>query len=86
MASIIQSVLQNQAQVQAQAQSQVQFTSILPFQMAQLQFLNGLLTSSVLPVSMSIRQVARAKNQSVVVGNLGAVTTGAQNANPLNVA
>jgi hypothetical protein len=30
-------------------------------------------------------QASRAKNQNVITGNLAAVTTGDQNANPLNV-
>lgn len=85
MSIITQLVTQNQAQAQAQAQGQVQFTSILPFQNAQLLFLNGLLTSSVLPAAMTIRQVARARNQQVITGNLGAVTTGTQTASPVNV-
>jgi len=63
----------NQSQDQSQAQSQSQ---------AQGQFGFPLIHLRVLPVGA---QVATATNQNVVVGNTGAVTTGPQSANAVNV-
>ena len=62
----------NQAQVQAQQQQQSQ---------AILAALNGLAFSL-----NGLTQIAHATNQNVIAGNAGAVTTGAQSANPVNVA
>jgi hypothetical protein len=61
---------------------------ISPIQMAQMQFLLSQLQmvrffSFLAPQRL---QVAKARNQQIITGNLAAVTTGAQNANPINVA
>jgi hypothetical protein len=62
----------NQAQVQSQAQQQ-----------QQQQFA---ILSSIASSLNGLTQIAHATNQNVIAGNTGAVTTGAQNANPVNVA
>jgi hypothetical protein len=62
----------NQAQAQAQAQQQQQQQLILLSQICQ-----GL---------ANVTQIAHATNSNVIAGNTGAVTTGAQTANPVNVA
>jgi hypothetical protein len=62
----------NQAQNQNQAQQQ---------QQQQFQIL-GQIAASL----NGLTQIAHATNQNVIAGNTGAVTTGAQNANPVNVA
>lgn len=67
--NVTQTVNQNQAQLQAQAQQQQQF----------------LITNNLLQAILSQAQVAQATNQSLIIGNSGAVVGGAQNANPTNV-
>jgi len=61
----------NQNQLQLQAQAQAQANAV-----------NSLLGC----VHQLAAQVARATNSNVIVGNTGASTTGAQTANPTNVA
>jgi hypothetical protein len=68
--SVSQTVNQAQAQTQQQQQQQQQFAILGQIVSA----LNGL------------TQVAHATNQNVIAGNTGAVQTGQQNANPVNVA
>jgi hypothetical protein len=60
-------------QAQAQSQSQQQEQGQLGFPLVHL---------SVLPIG---GQLASATNQNVIVGNIGAVSTGPQNANAVNV-
>ncbi len=67
--NVTQQVTQNQAQLQAQAQQQQQFQ----------------VTSNLLQAILSQAQIAQATNQSLIIGNTGAVVGGAQNANPTNV-
>lgn len=67
---ITQTVNQVQAQAQAQQQQQQQF----------------LILSNIAQSLAGITQIAHATNQNVIAGNTGAVTTGPQNANPVNVA
>lgn len=67
--NVTQTVNQNQAQIQAQAQQQQQF----------------LITNNLLQAILSQAQVAQATNQSLIIGNTGAVTGGAQTSNPVNV-
>ncbi len=67
--NVTQTVSQNQAQIQAQAQQQQQF----------------LITNNLLQAILSQAQVAQATNQSLIIGNTGAVVGGPQNANPTNV-
>jgi len=61
---------------------------MLPFQMAQMQFLVNLTGQlGFIGVMSSTRvQVARASNRNIITGNLAAVTTGIQTASPVNVA
>jgi hypothetical protein len=68
--TITQNVNQNQAQAQQQQQQQQQF----------------LLLSNIASSLNGLTQIAHATNQNVIAGNTGAVTTGAQSANPVNVA
>ena len=68
--TVTQNVNQNQAQAQQQQQQQQQF----------------LLLSNIAQSLAGITQIAHATNQNVIAGNTGAVTTGAQSANPVNVA
>ena len=68
--TITQNVNQNQAQNQQQQQQQQQF----------------LLLSNIASSLNGLTQIAHATNQNVIAGNTGAVTTGAQSANPVNVA
>lgn len=68
--TITQNVNQNQAQAQQQQQQQQQF----------------LLLSNIAQSLAGITQIAHATNQNVIAGNTGAVTTGPQSANPVNVA
>jgi hypothetical protein len=68
--NVTQTVNQAQAQTQQQQQQQQQFQLLAGITSA----LNGL------------TQVAHATNQNVIAGNTGAVQTGAQSANPVNVA
>lgn len=68
--NITQTVNQVQAQAQAQQQQQQQFA----------------LLSAIASSLSGLTQIAHATNQNVIAGNTGAVTTGAQNANPVNVA
>lgn len=67
--NVTQTVNQNQAQLQAQAQQQQQF----------------LITNNLLQAILSQAQVAQATNQSLIIGNTGAVAGGNQAANPTNV-
>lgn len=67
--NVTQNVNQNQAQLQAQAQQQQQF----------------LITNNLLQELIRAQQIATATNQSLIIGNTGAVTGGAQTANPVNV-
>lgn len=67
--NVTQTVNQNQAQIQAQAQQQQQF----------------LITNNLLQAILSQAQVAQATNQSLIIGNTGAVASGPQTANPVNV-
>ncbi len=67
--NVTQTVNQNQNQLQAQAQQQQQF----------------LITNNLLQAILSQAQVAQATNQSLIIGNTGAVVGGPQNANPTNV-
>jgi hypothetical protein len=67
---ITQTVNQVQAQAQAQQQQQQQF----------------LVLSNIASSLSGLTQIAHATNQNVIAGNTGAVTTGAQSANPVNVA
>lgn len=62
--------------VAAQAQGQQQ--------QQQQQILAGI--QSLFPILQGVLQVAHATNGNVIAGNTGAVTTGAQTANPVNVA
>jgi len=68
--NVNQTVNQAQAQNQAQQQQQQQFQIL------------GQIASSL----NGLTQIAHATNQNVIAGNAGAVTTGAQAANPVNVA
>ncbi len=67
--NVTQNVNQNQAQLQAQQQQQQQF----------------LVTNNLLQAILCQAQVAQATNQSLIIGNTGAVVGGPQNANPTNV-
>lgn len=67
--NVTQSVNQNQIQAQFQQQQQ-QIVSTL-----------GFLCNEI----AQVKQVARATNENVIVGNTGATTTGAQTASPTNV-
>ncbi len=67
--NVNQTVNQNQAQAQAQQQQQQQFASLF----------------SLLHGVNNELQVARATNANLIVGNTGAVATGPQTANPVNV-
>lgn len=67
--NVAQTVNQNQLQLQAQQQQQ-QIVSTL-----------GFLCNEI----AQVRQIARATNENVIVGNTGATTTGAQTASPTNV-
>lgn len=67
--NVTQTVNQNQQQLQAQAQQQQQF----------------LTTNNLLQAILCQAQVAQATNQSLIIGNTGAVVGGPQNANPTNV-
>jgi hypothetical protein len=62
--------------VSAQAQGQQQ----------QQQQQQGFILSELLNTVRGLTQIAHATNQNVIAGNAGAVTTGAQTANPTNVA
>ena len=53
--------------------------------LAQSQFLLGIVARSHNNIISSSLQSSRAGNRNIVVGNLGPVITGAQDANPLNV-
>jgi len=68
--NVSQVVNQSQAQAQAQQQQQQQF----------------LVLSNIASSLAGLTQLAHATNQNVIAGNTGAVTTGAQSANPVNVA
>ena len=59
---------------------QVQFNPFGAFVLAQFQSINFRLRSAPL----RRLQKSSAKNQNVIVGNLGAVRTGVQNASPVN--
>jgi hypothetical protein len=68
--------------------AQGQASNISLLNQAQSQFLLGLVSRSranVVRATMQHFQHSRGANQNVVTGNYGAVQTGAQNANPLNV-
>lgn len=67
--NVTQTVNQNQAQLQQQTQQQQQF----------------LITNNLLQAILSQAQVAQATNQSLIIGNSGAVNGGNQAANPVNV-
>jgi hypothetical protein len=67
--NVTQNVNQNQAQLQAQAQQQQQFQ----------------VTNNLLQAILCQAQVAQATNQSLIIGNTGAVVGGPQTANPTNV-
>jgi len=68
--NVSQTVNQAQAQNQAQQQQQQQFAIL------------GQISAAL----AGLTQVAHATNQNVIAGNTGAVSTGAQSANPVNVA
>lgn len=68
--NVSQTVNQVQAQSQAQQQQQQQFAIL----------------SNIAASLSGLTQIAHATNQNVIAGNAGAVTTGAQSANPVNVA
>ena len=68
--TVTQTVNQVQAQAQAQQQQQQQFAIL----------------SQIATSLAGLTQIAHATNQNVIAGNTGAVTTGAQSANPVNVA
>lgn len=68
--NVSQTVNQAQAQNQAQQQQQQQFQIL------------GQISAAL----AGLTQVAHATNQNVIAGNTGAVTTGPQSANPVNVA
>ena len=68
--NVTQTVNQAQAQNQAQQQQQQQFEIL----------------SRISSALAGLTQVAHATNQNVIAGNTGAVQTGQQNANPVNVA
>ena len=63
------------------------FFTVLPGQgtalLQQLQRINVVLLGMI--ITPGRRQSARASNRNIVVGNLAAVTTGAQDASPINV-
>ena len=61
----------------------IPFNPFGAFVLAQFQAINFRLRSTPLRRKL---QKASAKNQNVIVGNIGAVATGVQDANPLNVA
>lgn len=63
----------SQAQGQLQAQQQAQFQAI------------GTALGQIAGVLGNVVQIAHATNNNVIAGNTGAVTTGAQTANPVNV-
>jgi hypothetical protein len=65
------------------AQGQVSHIGLL--NQAQSQFLLGVVARTRFNLNRAAIQAARGGNQNVVTGNYGAVQTGAQNANPLNV-
>jgi hypothetical protein len=67
--NVSQNVNQNQTQLQQQQQQQQQF----------------LITNNLLQAILSQAQVAQATNQSLIIGNTGAVHGGNQTANPVNV-
>ncbi len=67
--NVTQNVNQNQAQLQAQAQQQQQFQ----------------VTNNLLQAILCQAQVAQATNQNLIIGNTGAVASGPQTANPVNV-
>lgn len=67
--NVTQTVNQNQLQLQAQAQQQQQL----------------ILLSQIASGLANVAQVAHATNSNVIAGNTGAVTTGTQTANPVNV-
>ena len=67
--NVTQNVAQNQAQAQQQFQQQQQF----------------LTTNNLLQAILSQAQIAQATNQSLVIGNTGYASAGAQTANPVNV-
>ena len=67
--NVTQQVTQNQAQLQAQQQQQQQF----------------LVTNNLLQAILCQAQVAQATNQNLIIGNTGAVASGPQTANPVNV-
>lgn len=59
----------------------IPFFTLNAFWLAQLQVINNVLRSPI----RRRTQRARAANQNVITGNIGAVTTGTQTANPVNV-
>jgi len=59
---------------------QVQFNPFGAFVLAQFQAVNFRLRAT----RVRRLQKAKASNQNVIVGNIGAVRTGAQNASPVN--
>gem|GEM_PF-2605180 len=67
--NVTQTVAQNQLQAQAQTQSQQQL----------------ILLSQIAAGLGNLTQIAHATNSNIIAGNTGAVTTGTQTANPVNV-
>jgi hypothetical protein len=65
--------------------AQGQSSSNVLLNTAQSQFLLGIVANAQATSARASVQRARGVNQSVITGNLAAVTTGDQNASPLNV-